>query len=194
MPQSRDNGSGICQLVVKLFLEIMVENKASLIKSIIAKTIKANLLIITLAALLFTFSGCSEKPAIGDESYNASVSLISYELIDGEFDGVIYREITDLSKLVARSDIPLLIAFYQQMNDINISVIPLLEEIAVLYDDRIHIVWVDVDREIDLAEQFSVRQTPQFTVVDQAVIKRSLIGISDQGRQELIELITQYVE
>ena len=155
---------------------------------------KAGLCIAFIAVVIFMAAGCKEAPIIGAENYDASVSLISFELIDDEFDGVIYREVTDFSKLAARSEIPLLVAFYQQMNDINIDVMPVLEELAVSHDNRIQIVWIDAGREAAIAEQFSVRQTPQFVIVDDAIIKRSLTGFSDQGRKDLMDLITPYLD
>ena len=114
-------------------------------------------------------------------------------LIDDEFDGILYRQVNDFTRLMARSDVPLLVVFYDAMADINIQIIPDLEELAIVYHDRLQIVWIDVNQSPQLAEQFSVDIVPQFSIVDQAVLKRSLIGYSEMGRVELTELIEPYV-
>ena len=141
------------------------------------------------------FSGCAkDEEAIGAENYNASLALISYETIDGEFEGIIYREVNSYSRLIARADVPVLTVFYSPMSDLSILLLPLLEEMAVEYDQRLLIVLADVEKKSALAEEFSVETMPQFSIVKEASLKRSLIGFDDNAPEKLKELIELYFD
>lgn len=155
--------------------------------------------LIILASLMLALTvlagcGADDEDAIGAENYSASLALISYEMIDGEFEGIIYREVTNYSRLIARADVPVLTVFYNRMSDLSILMLPMLEEMAIEYDQRLMIVLADVEHQAELAEEFNVETMPQFSIVQQASLKRSLIGFDDNAPAKLKELIELYVD
>ncbi|NLW11630.1 MAG: hypothetical protein GX028_06405 [Clostridiaceae bacterium] len=144
---------------------------------------------------LTVMSGCvsDDKEAVGAENYNASLALLSYEMIEGEFEGVLYREVNSYSRLIASADVPVLTVFYNPMSDLSILILPLLEEMAVEYNQRLMIVLADVDKETVLAEEFDVETMPQFSIIKDASLKRSLIGFDDDAPAKLRELVELYL-
>ncbi len=153
------------------------------------------IILVSLAFASTVFSGCAkDEEAIGAENYNASLALISYETIDGEFEGIIYREVNSYSRLIARADVPVLTVFYNRMSDLNIMMLPLLEEMAIEYDQQLLIVLADVEHQTGLAEEFSVETMPQFSIVKEASLKRSMIGFDDNAPDKLKELVELYLD
>lgn len=154
------------------------------------------IILVSLTLALTVLAGCGTKDeeAVGAENYNASLALISYETIDGEFEGIIYREVNNYSRLIARADVPVLTVFYNRMSELSILMLPMLEEMAIEYDQRLLIVLADVEHQAALAEEFNVETMPQFSIVQQASLKRSLIGFDDNAPAKLKELIELYVD
>ncbi|MDN5314109.1 MAG: hypothetical protein PWP10_2856 [Clostridiales bacterium] len=154
------------------------------------------LLLFSILMTILLNSGCNggDKTAVGEENYNASLALISYEMIDDDFDGIIYREVLSFSKLMAEADVPLLIVFYEPMSELSTLFIPLLEEMAIEFDGRIEIILADIEKQSELADSFSVETLPQFSIVDEAVLKRSLIGFDDEAALKLRELVESYID
>lgn len=152
-------------------------------------------IMLVLSAFVSSTTGCAakNKEAVGDENYNASLALISYETIDGEFEGIIYREVNSFSLLIARADVPVLTVFYNPMSDLNTLMLPMLEEMSIQYDQQLMIVLADVEKQSALAEEFSVKTLPQFSIVKQASLKRSLIGFDDDTPDKLNDLVEAYI-
>ncbi len=158
---------------------------------------KKQLKIAVLCAVLlssFWIAGCQEEPVIGEENYSASIVLMSYEDVGDGFTGVVYREVNRFNALLVRSEVPVLAVFYSDMATVNSMVIPMLEQMAVDYRDRLQIVWVDFDRETDLAASFYVEAVPQFTVVVDAETKRSIVGFGEETSVMLEALVQDYID
>jgi putative N-acetylmannosamine-6-phosphate epimerase len=160
--------------------------------------VKPRYLLLPLAAAaifgLLLFSGCAPGQAIGAINDRATVALIRYESQEGGVDGVVYREVNQLDTLLARSDVPVLVVFYDSMDPVNSLIIPMLEQMADDLQGRIQIVWIDAQAEQALAASFQVERLPQFTVVVEASLKRSLIGFDDEGQQRVRDLIASYLD
>ena len=157
---------------------------------------KALALTITLAVLLVLTPGmtaCGEVSVIGPINDSASIALLRYEVMDDGFDGVVYRQVNRFSALMAQSDTPLLVVFYSPLAEINIQVIPRLEQMAYDYQEQLQIVWVDAGAEKAMAETFDVSVLPQFTVVVDSSIQRSLVGYGEEGAVMLAELLEPYL-
>ncbi|NLO37097.1 MAG: hypothetical protein GX112_12210 [Clostridiaceae bacterium] len=146
-----------------------------------------------LAALLVLLSGCREQPIVGELDDSASVALVRFEALEDGVSGVVYRRVNRFEAFIGASDRPILVAFYQRSDDLNTLIIPGLEQMADDYRDRLHIVWIDAAREPAIAQSFGVTQLPQFTMVEGASLKRSLIGYDGQGPERLDELIQPYI-
>ena len=108
-------------------------------------------------------------------------------------EGIIYRQINDFDLFLAQSDLPVLVVFYHPLADINTRIIPRLEQLADDEQDKLAILWVNASEETSVAENFQVTTLPQFTIVDDSSIKRSLVGYDDQAYENLLELINPYL-
>lgn len=144
-------------------------------------------------ALIPFLLACGSQPAVGDIDDTASIAQLSYETFADGIDGVVYRRVNRFSTLMAESKEPLLVVFYSPLAEVNIQIIPRLEQLAFEYDGRLKIVWVDVLVETALAESFKVESLPQFTVVVASSVKRSMVGYDDEGSVRLGELIEPYL-
>lgn len=151
------------------------------------------LLTIIVLAAPPVLSACSSAPAVGEIDDTAAIALLSYETFNDGIDGVVYRRVNRFSTLMAQSRQPLLVVFYSPLAEINIQIIPRLEQLAFEYHNRLKIVWVDASAETALAESFQVESLPQFTVVVESSAKRSLIGYDDEGSARLAELLEPYL-
>lgn len=152
--------------------------------------------IVILAGLFFIVmigTACQTQPVIGDLSTSGSLSLIRFEALDNGVTGVVYRTVNDFEKLVARSRVPVLVAFYQPQDEGNSLVIPCLEQMADDYQDRIQIVWINARVHKAIAASFSVEQYPHFTAVVDASLKQAVVGFDEQGCVRLRELVDRYV-
>ncbi len=148
-----------------------------------------SLLLLGLTGLL---AGCSKPAAIGPIDNSASLALLRFEAIDPETSGVVYRRIQNFPALIAQARTPVLLVFYQPMDPVNTRVIPRIEQLADELQDELAIVWIDATVETKLASDFQVGQLPQFTMLVDAAVKRSLIGYGDQSQVQLDQLIESY--
>ena len=148
-------------------------------------------LIISICLLL---TACGKSSPIGPIDSRASLAVLSYEAIDKDTSGIVYRQINYFPAFLARTKVPVLLVFYQPMDPVNTQVIPRIEQLADQYRDKLSVVWIDAASETKLANDFLVDRLPQFTVVVQAAIKRSLVGYGEQGEQQLDQLIDAYLE
>ncbi len=153
----------------------------------------ACLLILWLAAGIFANAGCSEEPIVGGIDDEATVAAIRFEAQENGINGVVYRKINRFSAFLAASDVPVLVVFYSPLAPINALIIPHLEQMADDYREQLQIVWIDASAETALSASFSADKLPQFTIVVQGSLKRSLVGYDDQGAVKLQELIEPYL-
>ena len=147
-----------------------------------------------LTGCLLTLTGCAKKPAIGKINDQASLAVLQFEKIEDGVSGVVYREVNDFPALIATAKTPLLLAFYHPMAGVNAQVIPQLEQLADDYQGRLTILWIDATVETSLAESFAAANLPQFTVMVDATIKRTLVGFDNQGPERLKQLISPYLD
>lgn len=129
------------------------------------------------AVLLFVLllqGGCAKKSAadsvdpslyLGDYSYDSPMSAMVYEDLDGEGEGIQYREVTDYEKMIAYSPVPVCMYFYSsQIADGGATAF--VEQMAEDYHGRILFVSADADQEKDLADHFEVNAVPDFVILN----------------------------
>jgi thioredoxin 1 len=143
---------------------------------------------------LFLTAGCAADPVVGPIDDTASVALITFEDQGDDMAGVVYRKVPRLAAFLAASEQPVLVVFYDRRDPANALMIPHLEQMADDDRGRLQIIWIDADAETDIARSFKVSQLPQFTVVEQGAIKRSLVGFADDGAAALDDLLSPYLE
>jgi hypothetical protein len=151
------------------------------------------LLVLLLGLALPLTAACAKQSVIGPEDDQAPIALMNFEDVGDGMSGVVYRRINDFDAFIAQVKTPVLVAFYHPLAEVNRLVIPRLEQMADDYQGQLAIVWIDGSSETALANNFNVNVLPQFTIVDEASIKRSLIGYDDQGAAKLKSLIAPYV-
>ncbi|NCC76311.1 MAG: hypothetical protein EOM08_07760 [Clostridia bacterium] len=150
------------------------------------------ILVIIGTALLLT--ACGRASPIGAIDDTASLSVLSFETIDQETSGIVYRTVEDFPAFIAQTEVPVLLVFHAPMDPVNTRVIPRIEQLADDHQGRLAIVWIDATVESKLASDFQVNQLPQFTMLVEAAIKRSLIGYGDNGQEQLDQLVKTYIE
>lgn len=152
----------------------------------------AGLLIVFLLNPLLA-AGCGQQPVVGSINDQATVALIRFEAQDDGINGIVYRQVNRFSAFLAQSKVPVLVVFYSSLAPVNSLIIPRLEQMAEDKQDCLQIVWIDAGAEPALADSFNVETLPQFTVVVEASLKRSLIGYDTEGLVRLQELLAPYL-
>lgn len=143
--------------------------------------------------LAFLTAGCGQEPVLGPIDDQATVALVRYEAQENGLDGVVYRKVNRLDALLAKSKVPVLVVFYSSLAPVNSQVIPRLEQMADDLRDNLQIVWIDAGAEPVLAASFGAEKLPQFTVVVEGALKRSLIGYDNEGAVNLQQLLKPYL-
>ncbi len=152
------------------------------------------LAVIVLVVSMSVLAGCAKKSAVGEINDQASMAVLQFEKIEDGVSGIVYREVNDFPALVAATKTPLLLAFYNPMSESNAQVMPQLEQMADDFQGRLTIVWIDATRQAKLAESFSATNLPQFTVMVDATVKRTLVGYDSQGPENLEQLVSAYLK
>ena len=151
------------------------------------------IMVTVLLAIVLPIAGCADEPVVGAINDTATVALIQFEDQEDGISGVVYRQINRFTAFLAASDVPVLVAFYSAFSADNALIIPQLEQMADDYHGKLQIVWIDAGVETELAASFGVEKLPQFTVVVDGALKRSLIGYNDQGAVRIKELLAPYL-
>lgn len=142
---------------------------------------------LVLAVLLFVLgagAGCSGKKSsnhdlgdysayLGDYSYNAPLTAMVYEDLDGEGEGILYREVTDYDKLIAYAPVPVCLYFHSSYSADTGGVTAAVEQLAEDYHGKILFVTVDADEETDLASHFKIEAVPDFILLENGSLKAS---------------------
>lgn len=133
---------------------------------------KGCLTALLVAAALFLCS-CSTKndsadvsAYLGEYSYDSSISAMVYEDMNGEGEGIQYREVTNYTKLIAYSKAPVCLYFYGGLASDTSGVTAAVEQFAENYQDSILFVSVDADQETDLASHFEITALPDFILLE----------------------------
>lgn len=103
---------------------------------------------------------------LGEYSYNSSMSAMVYEDLDGEGEGIQYREVTDYDKLIAYTPIPVCLYFYAGLSSDTSGITAGIEQMAEDYHDRILFVSIDAQQETELAAHFEIEALPDFVLLD----------------------------
>lgn len=116
---------------------------------------------------------------LGDYSYNAPMTAMVYEDLDGEGEGILYREVTDYDKMIAYSPVPVCIYFYSSLRA-GQGTTSGIEDMAEYYHDKILFVSADVDQLQELADHFEVVVVPDFVILNNGALKAHYAGQSGE--------------
>ncbi len=139
--------------------------------------------------LLALLTGCSDKRAIGDINDQASVALISYETIEADISGIVYREVLDLPALLAATDKPVLLVFYQPGSVVQPQLIPLIEQFADDYREKAEVIFIDIAAKPSLASLYGVESAPWYVAVKSGSARLTMSGFDETTRAGLEELV-----
>lgn len=159
----------------------------------VARLLLPVLLSTAVIACSLLLTACDRAAPIGPIDGTASLSVLSFETIDQETSGIVYRRIDDFPAFIAQTQVPILLVFHAPQDPANTRVIPRIEQLADDHQDQLAIVWIDATVESKLASDFQVSQLPQFTMLVDAAIKRSLIGYGENSQEQLDQLVNTYL-
>ena len=96
-------------------------------------------------------------------------------------------EVKNFNEDVLNQTLPVLVDFYADWCGPCKMVAPVLEELEQEYGDKIKIVKVNIDTEIDLAREYRVATIPTMMVFENGELRDSVIGY--HSKEELVELL-----
>ena len=127
---------------------------------------------VLIAGMILLCSCGSKNPAVdssaylGEYSYDSSISAMVYEDLDGEGEGILYRQVTDYDKMIAYSPVPVCLYFYAGLESDKSGITASVEQLAEDYHGKILFVSVDAQQETKLATHFEIKALPDFVILD----------------------------
>ena len=151
------------------------------------RVVKGFLIVVLTAGLIF-MCACGSKHStavdsssyLGDYSYDSPISAMVYEDMDGEGEGIQYREVTDYNKMIAYSPEPVCLYFYDSLVSDTAGVTASVEQLAENYHGKILFVSVDAKQETDLVTNFAIKALPDFVLLENGSIKASFSSYDGQ--------------
>lgn len=96
-------------------------------------------------------------------------------------------EVKNFKEDVLNQTLPVLVDFYADWCGPCKMVAPVLEELEQEYGDKIKVVKVNIDKEIELAREYRVATIPTMMVFENGELRDSVIGY--HSKEELVELL-----
>jgi hypothetical protein len=171
-----------------------------------------------LAALIFltlfltgSVSCSSKKPAassepsgyrdfLGDFAYDLPAACMVWEPVEGETDengnplyGLQYREIKDLDKLLAATDVKFLLYFHSSVYGDNAGITALVEEIAERLNGRVAVISLDAGEFNDLVGKYQITLLPEFVLCGYGM-EAKVFGTADRGSWTMQEVVDWLAE
>ena len=97
--------------------------------------------------------------------------------------------VADFNAFVTSADKPVFVDFWADWCPPCRLAAPFVEQLAVEYDGRAHILKVDVDRAAALARQYNAQSIPQFSVFAGGQLIESTAGYADSVQNNLRQMI-----
>lgn len=105
------------------------------------------------------------KTYLGDYSYDSPIVAMVYEDLDGEGNGIQYREVLDYTNYVTKSPLPVLVYFYTSLHTDYVGTTAQVEQIAEDLHGQITVVSVNVFQEGKIAEHYGIVTVPEFMIL-----------------------------
>lgn len=167
--------------------------------------------ILVIAALALCFASCNGKKQggsapsasssagyyefLGEYAYDLPVTCMVYEPVEGETDengrpfyGVQYREIKDLDKLLASSDVKFLLYFHSSANSDVAGITAAVEEIAEGLAGKILVISLDAAEVNDLVAKYEITMLPEFVLCGNG-IQSQVFGASAREKWTMQEVV-----
>ncbi len=139
------------------------------------KNIVSILLLINIVFVSLFGTSCSSKAEdsrirkyLGQYSYDASISALVFEQVEGEeegFYGIQYRDVTDLDGLLKQDDVAVCLFFYSSTVTSTSGITPGVEDLAQTLTGRVIFVAIDAFQEAGLSTGYEVEAYPEFILI-----------------------------
>lgn len=145
-------------------------------------------------------AGCTNKPIIGEKVTTAPVTALVFEQFEeyGEiWEGVFYRRINDVEKLIASTDF-VLIAFLDH-NSPSSAAIPFLETLCDDFAGSLQIIRVNVEishnsDDVNLLKTlFEVGGYPYFVLVSKGRRIQDFKGYDEDMKEKIISTVSEII-
>lgn len=122
-----------------------------------------------LSLIIMLCASCGGKKGsasyLGDYSYDSPIIAMVYEDLDGEGNGIQYRQVLDYTNYVTKSPVPVLVYFYTSMHTDYAGTTAQVEQIAEDLHGQIAVVSVNVFQEGKIAEHYGIVTVPEFVIL-----------------------------
>ena len=152
------------------------------------KNLSKKLLVLTALILFFSTSCGKTKDSFQDsdfssmpENYEADIALINLEKIPELGEGVLYREIDDLEKFVASSDLPILFSQLRMGHESAVSSTEFLEKCAEDYAGKIRVIRAKEGASDPYIKLMDREALPYFIMINKGRQYSAYEGFSEQN-------------
>lgn len=95
----------------------------------------------------------------------------------------------NFNKQALQSELPVLVDYWAEWCAPCKAMAPVLDELAVEYRDRLHVVKVNVEQEPQIARQYSVRSQPTLMLFKNGLVEAQKVGAMSKSQlKAFIEL------
>ena len=140
-------------------------------------------------------SGAGYRDYLGSYAYDLPAACMVREPIEGETDengnpvyGIQYREIKDLDKLLASTDIKFLLFFHSSVYGDDTGITAAVEEIAERLDGKIAVITLDATEFNDLVGKYGISMLPEFVLCGNG-IEDKVFGTSSRKSWNMQEVV-----
>lgn len=99
------------------------------------------------------------------------------------------RAIADFEAFIKETDQPVFVDFWAEWCPPCKAAAPFIEELAVTYDGKAHVVKINVDLANDLAIRYGAQSIPQFSVFSDGSQVSNTVGYAPSMEQKMIDMI-----
>lgn len=107
---------------------------------------------------------------LGGYSYDASITAMVYEDLDGEGKGILYREVRDYTNYVTQCPVPVLVYFYTPLHTDYAGTTAQVEQIAEDLQGQLAVVSVNCMVETGISEHYGITTVPEFIILREGLI------------------------
>ncbi len=140
-------------------------------------------LVVVLIYILLNALGAFEPTTPGNGEDAPIVELVF------ENGGVVHKPVDDFDNLVATAQVPVFVDLWATWCGPCISAAPFVENLADVYQGRLRVVKVDVDRATDVASALRAQSIPYFVLMKDGAKVDQFIGYAISVEADILDMI-----